>query len=188
MFLAFAIVFLSNQLVANEIEVGEYLPSVTVSGGGGELFFNGNKVEYRPWSSDELRGKVRVVYHVAARAGVDKINQHFLDALIEAGGLDTLPVDKFCIVSILNSDDVFPMGGVFARKIFEKNRETHSHPEFVLDTESSIQRSWNLSRKNSAVIVIDTAGRVLQFKDGMLSDDEVREFVATIVDHVVPGI
>jgi YtfJ family uncharacterized protein len=184
--LLFIVILLSiqGQALANELKIGEFLPPVIVSGNGGELVVNDNKVEYKPWDSSKLKGKVRLIYHVAARVGVDKINQHFLDALVDAGGLDAFPTDKFRVVSILNSGDVFPMGGMFARKIFEMNRLEHSHPEFVLDAESRVQHTWNLSRKSSAVIIIDKMGRVLKFKDGKLSNSEIEDFISTIEQHI----
>ena len=50
----------------------------------------------------------------------------------------------------------------------------------MFDGDSSAQRCWQLSRKSSAVILVDGRGRVLFFKDGPLSDEETRGLIEQV--------
>lgn len=168
---------------------GESLPTVILSGNAGELLYRDGELEYRPWNSDSLRGKARMLYIVAARVGADKINQPLLDALDAQGGVEAFPQDRVKVVSILNVDDVFPMGGGFARAAFEHARKQpeNAHAEFVLDDRSAIHSAWGLKHKSAAVIILDASGRVVRFKDGGLTDQEVSDFVKTLKQFVKTG-
>lgn len=169
--------------------IGEALPVVELSGNAGELICDGAELRYQSWSSAQLPGVARMLYIVAARMGADKINQPLLDALEAEGGVEAFPGEQVKVVSILNVDDVFPMGGGFARAAFEHARKQpeNAHAEFVLDDRSAIQRAWGLKRKSAAVIILDPLGRVVRFKDGGLTDAEIVDFVKVLKQFVKTG-
>ena len=98
------------------------------------------------------------------------------------GGVEAFPEEKMKVVSMINIDDVFPMGGAFARSAFEEARQQpkNAHAMFVLDDASKAQKAWRLKRKSAAVIVLDSAGRVQKFKDGKLSSKEISEFISLL--------
>lgn len=170
--------------LAGDVVIGQPLPRVVLDDGAGELVYEGGEHVYRKWDSSDLPHKVHVLYMVAARMGADKINQPFQDALIEAGGLAFFSKAQYSIISVLNLNDVFPMGGMIARKAFEHERtlSKNDHAEFVLDENGALWDAWDLQPRSAAVIILDRDGKVLRFKDGALTDDEIVDYVQLLKD------
>lgn len=166
----------------SQVKIGQPLPPVSLDGKAGELQIAGGNIDYRPWSSTSLKGRVHLLYIVAARMRIDKVNQSLLDALQAAGGVEAFPEEVVKVISLINIDDVFPMGAGFARHAFEEARRSpeNAHAIFVLDDRSAVQRAWGLKRKSAAVIVLDSEGRVRRFKDGALSEPEIQDFIQVL--------
>lgn len=172
--------FISPITLAGNIVIGQALPEVNLAiKDGGELFLVNNEVEYRDWNSKKLTGKTRVIYHLAARMGIDKVNSKTMSAMESL----TLSQDKFSTVSIINADDVAFGASSFAKREVEKNRKKHPGAEFVLDMESTIQKAWNLKRKSSTLLIIDPDNKVLFFKDGKLSENEHQTFLEILKEQ-----
>ena len=171
-------VFAGNGMTSKSVEIGKTLPVVELNGRAGELRIVNNEIEYMPWSSSSLRGQAHLLYIVAARLGVDKINDALLSSLRSEGGVEAFPDNRVKVISVINIDDVFPI----ARTAFEdaKLDPSNSHAMFVLDDKSLIHETWGLKPKGAAVIVLDTAGRVRRFKDGKLSSAEIDDFISVI--------
>lgn len=171
------------------VRVGESLPMVELYGGSGLLEYHTGELEYREWTSADLVGRAHLLYIVAARIGADKLNQPLLDRLKQEGGVEAFPDEKVRVVSILNTDDAFPMTGALARKSFELARTLpeNEHADFVLDERSAIQKAWGLGRKSGAVILLDRQGSVVKFKDGALNRSEIQEFVSALYDLMNSG-
>ena len=163
-------------IYAEELKIGQVLPEVILHGRAGELEFDGKEIKYKRWSSRNLVGKVRTVYHLAARRGIDKINKKYIE-LVKA---EQIPSDKYKTVSILNIDDVFIGGRRFVRRKYEESRRKRNSSEFVLDDSSKVRKSWGLGKKGSAVILVGKDGKVLAYKDGPLKDDEIQAFIDLI--------
>lgn len=160
---------------AHALERGQPLPTVSIPEPGA-LVPDGDDFDTRPFSTDELLGTVTSIHAVAGRLGIDKINAHYVDALKDAG----LPADRFHTVSIIDQDQaLFGTGRLVIGKAKDKQREFPT-TQFVVDGSGAATEAWGLDRKGYAVIVIDTAGRVLRFHDGKLSDAQVADFVAAI--------
>ena len=159
------------------IRLGEVLPEVQLAGDTvGALAIVDGRIHYEPWSTRDLTGKPRIVYHLAARPGIDKIHAALFAALSDL----QIDPDTFVTLTLLNGDDVsFGVTGI-ARSEFEKNKRKYPAGEFVFDGDSSAQRRWQLARKSSAVILVDDRGRVLFFKDGPLSDEETRGLIEQV--------
>ncbi|MFV8818810.1 YtfJ family protein [Haliea sp. E17] len=121
-----------------------------------------------PWSSDSLAGKVQVVEHTAARAGVEKLNSAFYSALAAAG----LPGDKFGITKIVNSDDAMWGTSSLVAGEVAKNKLATPDIAFVVDAEGTARQRWDLEEKTAALIILDNAGQVVYFKQGGTSAED----------------
>jgi uncharacterized protein len=161
---------------AGKIKIGQPLPEVYLHGSAGELLNVGKQVNYRYWSADSLVGKVRTVYHLAARWRIDEINKKYIDAV----NREKFPAKKYKTLTILNIDDVFVGGSAMARDRFEDSRREHPEGEFVIDDSSRVREAWGIEKRGSAVIVVGKDGKVLAFNDGPLTDDAIKLFIDVI--------
>lgn len=180
---------------AADITVGEKLPEVSVEDkgmlvperevvDGKYVFKEGGRIDYRPWSSSELTGKIRTVYHLAARIGIDNVNSHYIDAIIAADLAEHGPDAKYQTVTVLNTDDALWGTTGLAHSRMEDSQKEFPYAGYVIDAEGKALEAWGLEPKNSAVIVVDEEGKVLFYKEGKLTDAEVEEAVGMIEERV----
>ncbi len=152
------------------IKVGMPLPYITYTGNKNGLLVidNQQKVGFKPWSTTSLNGKAHLIYHLAAREETQYINAATIDAI------ESLHIaeEDLSFLTLLNGDDV-PFGATgIARSHFVKSKKAYPNSTFVFDSQSKAQAAWQLSRKSSALILLDEAGLVLFYKDGKLSTQE----------------
>jgi uncharacterized protein len=188
---AFIIFMASTTAWSGDLIIGKNLPQITIEKKGlmvpeyeiknGRMVFKeGSEITYRKWSSSELTGKIRTVYHLAARNGVEEINQPYIDALIEANLPETLPDSPYKTLTILNTSDAFWGTAGIASGRFEKSQKQFPYAYYVNDEEGIAQKAWGLKEHESAVIILDTEGKVIYFKEGKMSPDDIQSAVSLI--------
>lgn len=172
------------------ITVGRKLPPVQVADKGllvpgtrvegGRMVLEGKAIAYRPWSSAEGSGRVRTIYHLAARMGIDDLNKPYIDALIAAKLPELLPDGAYKTITVLNlSEANFITHGVGVSR-FEKSQRETPYAVFVADEKGAARAAWGLKPGTSAVIVLDRDDTVLFFKEGKLGPEEIAQAVALI--------
>ena len=80
LFLSAALLLSSLPSLAATIVVGKPLPAVTITERG-ELILKGDDIEYKPWHSSSLKGRVHVFQYMAARMSTRAVNEPFTDAI-----------------------------------------------------------------------------------------------------------
>ena len=160
---------------AQNFETNQRVPPVGVADRG-ELLLNNEKFSYKNWNSAQLAGKVRVVMHIAGRTSAKEKNA----ALIEAIKSANLPHDRYQTTTIVNTDDAIPGSAMFVRSSLESNKKLYPWSQFIVDSEGSVRKAWQLEDKGSAIVVLDKEGRVEFAKDGSLSQQEVQQVVALL--------
>jgi YtfJ family uncharacterized protein len=142
----------------------------------GELVLNQDKFSYKNWNSSQLIGKVRVVQHIAGRASAKEMNASLIEAIKQA----RLPKDRYQTTTIVNTDDAIPGTGMFVRSSIEGSKKQYPWSQFVVDDQGRVQQAWKLEPGGSAIVVLDSDGRVHYVKDGALSAQEVQQVVALL--------
>lgn len=156
------------------IEVGKMLPSLEIAEKG-ECVLKESAISYEPWHTDALQGQVQILEHVAARAGVDKINASFYAAVKAA-----IPEGQLAFSTIVNSDDaMWGTSGLVPGEI-EKNKRKEPNVRFIIDTEGLALSKWGLEAKSAAIAILDAQGKVLYFKEGGFSDEEITQGLSLI--------
>jgi hypothetical protein len=188
-----AVLFLTVPCLAG-ITVGQKLPVVSVTDKGlmiphvkvvgGALVLDGQDLSYRPWKSTDQDGRVRTIYHLAARVGMDDVNKAYIDALIAANLPERAPDGAYKTVTILNLADALWGTHALGLNSLEKNQRKTPYAFFVADEKGAAREAWGLKPKASAVIILDRDGTVLFFKEGQLSPEEISRAVALIRDRV----
>ena len=193
--LAFATFFAANVAFAQGITVGQKLPPVVVEKKGQMVieydvvndvmtYKDGTDIQYETFNSSALNGKIRTIYHLAARTGIDDINNPYIDALIAAQLPEKQPDSAYKTVTILNTDDaLWGTAGIASGQLEDSQKET-AYAYYVVDEKGVALQTWQLKKKGSAVIVLDRDGTVLYFKDGKLSDNDIASAVAIIKEKL----
>ncbi|BDU71289.1 YtfJ family protein [Mesoterricola silvestris] len=165
------------------IPVGTRLPEAHVADKG-LLVLDGKAVTYHPWKASATNGRVRTIYHLAARMGIDDINKPYIDALIAAKLPERLPDSPYKTVTVLNlSEANWVTHGIGVSRL-EKNQRDTPYALFVADEKGAARAAWGLAPGTSAVIVLDRDGTVLFFKEGRLSPEEIRMAVGIIQERL----
>jgi YtfJ family uncharacterized protein len=188
---ALVLTFFVSSAVSAEIKTGEKIPEVTIEDKGiftfdyeikdGKMALKKDtEITYKPWTTKDLEGKVSTIYHLAARTGIDDINKDYIDALIEADFPAHLPDSPYKTTTILNMDDALWGTSKIASSRFHGSQEEFPYAYYVTDEKGKALETWGLKKKESAVIIVDKEGKVLFFKEGKLSPEEIKLAVSKI--------
>jgi len=172
------------------VVVGQKLPSVAVADRGvmvphvkvvdARMVLDGADIAYRPWTLAETAGRVRTIYHLAGRIGIEGVNKDFIDAIIAAKRPEFLPDSPYKTITILNlSDTLWGTHGIASGK-FETSQRQFPHALYVADEKGVARAAWDLQPRQSAVIILDRDDTVLFFKEGKLSPGEIRAAIDLI--------
>ena len=160
---------------AHNFVTGQRVSPVGISDKG-ELNYQRDTFSYRAWNSAQLSGKVRVVQHIAGRSSAKEKNAALTAAIKQA----QLPRDRYQTTTIVNTDDAIPGTGMFVRSSIESNKKQYPWSQFIVDSNGSAKRAWQLEAGGSAVAVLDKDGQVRFAKDGALTQQEVQQIITLL--------
>jgi len=162
-------------VMAHDLKQDARVPAVGVNDKG-ELLLQQDNFSYKNWNTAQLRGKVRVIQHIAGRSSAKQMNA----ALVEAIKAAKLPHDRYQTTTIVNTDDAIPGTGMFVRSSIESNKQQYPWSQFIVDDKGNVQRAWQLQQGGSAIVVLDKRGTVKFVKDGPLTQEEVQQVVTLV--------
>lgn len=165
---------------AHNIQIGSTLPPVQITEYG-ELHNQDDLLNYHPWSSDSLIGKVRIIQAIAGRTQARELNQALIDAIIAAN----LSADHYQTTTIVNQNDAIFATGGFVKSSLESSKREFPWSSMVLDKHGEVAQSWELMAKSSAIIVLDQSATVHFVQEGSLSPDhiqQVMELIQTLIN------
>lgn len=162
------------------IQAGQTLPAVAVSQKG-EVLLDGGKTTFVDWNTDSLKGKVRVVHHVAGRSAAKEINE----ALIQALKAADFPKETYQTTTIVNVKDAVFGTGTIVSMMVESGKKEFPWSCVVVDGQGTVQKAWGLKSESSAVAMLDAKGKVLFFKEGALAKQEIDQVLTLIEEHLV---
>ena len=176
------------------VVVGQKLPEAAVADKGvlvprvkveaGRMVLDGREIGYRPWSLSASAGRVRTIYHLAGRLGIEDLNKAFIDAIIAARLPEYLPDSPYKTITVLNlSDALWGTHGIAMGK-FEASQRQYPHALYVADEKGAALAAWGLQLKQSAVIILDRDNTVLFAKEGKLSQEEIRTALGILQDKL----
>jgi uncharacterized protein len=163
-------VFLINQ-TAQAIEIGEIPPKVELK----EKL--GGRLDGKPWSSEELQGKVHVLFYV------DPDEKDTNNPASEALDKEKFPSDKFQSWAIINLAATW-MPNFAINSALEKKQKLYPRTIYVRDLKKVLVTSWKLADDSSNILVFDKTGKLVFRKDGKLSTEEIQKLIKAIRDHL----
>jgi YtfJ family uncharacterized protein len=163
-------VFLINQAV-QAIEIGQIPPQVELK----EKL--GGRTDGKPWSSEELRGKVHVLFYV------DPDEKDMNKDASEALDRENFPIDKFQSVAIINMAATWLPNFAISPVLKDKQKR---YPEviYVRDYKKVLVDAWKIADHSYNILALDKEGKLIFRKDGKLTAEEIQMLIKVIRDHL----
>ena len=163
-------VLLMNQ-VAGAIEIGEIPLKIELK----EKL--GGRLDGKPWSSEELKGKVHVIFYV------DPDEKDTNNDASEALDREKFPEDKFQSVGIVNMAATWLPNFAISSALKEKQKR-YPRTIYVRDYKKVLVNAWKIADDSSDVLAFDKKGRLIFRKDGKLTAEEIQTLIKVIRDHL----
>ncbi len=176
-----AALLLSPLLHAEGIVLGEPLPDLVINEHG-ELILEGDDVSYQPWRLPAAWEKITVLQYMAGRTTARDQSKPFTDQLEP-----NLPEDSFSVTTIINLDDALWGTSGFVMSQVKSNKRKYPKSTFVLDESGTGAETLGLTPKGAAVVILDTGGTVLHFKEGAWSEEEIQSTLEMMRQHIANG-
>jgi len=156
---------------AQAIEMGEIPPKVELK----EKL--GGRLDGKPWSSEELRGKVHVLFYV------DPDEKDTNNDASEALDKEKLPGDKFQSVGIINMSASWLPNFAISSSLKDKQKR-YPRTIYVRDYKKTLVNDWKIADDSSNVLAFDRQGKLMFRKDGKLTTEEIQTLIKVIRDHL----
>ena len=166
----FLSVFLINQ-AAQAVEIGEIPSKVELK----EKL--GGRLDGKPWSSEELQGKVHVLFYV------DPDEKDTNNDASEALDRENFPGDKFQSVGIINMAATWLPNFAISSALKDKQKR-YPRTLYVRDYKKVLVNAWKIADDSSDVLAFDKKGRLIFRKDGKLTAEEIQTLIKVIRDHL----
>lgn len=162
--------FLISQ-VAQAIEIGEIPPRVELK----EKL--GGRLDGTPWSSEELQGKVQVLFYV------DPDEKDTNNDASEALDREKFSSDKFQSVGVINMAASWLPNFAISSALKDKQKR-YPQTIYVRDYKKVLVDAWKIADDSSNVLAFDKKGRLIFRKDGKLTAEEIKMLIKVIRDHL----
>jgi len=167
-----------------EISVGKPLPALQINEDG-ELLLSNDNFSFAAWDSKVLGGdgskpRVHTLQYVAGRQKASDLNKPLTDTLAEMN----FPLEKHLVTTIVNIDDAMWGTAGFVSAELESKKRLYKHSSIVADKKGDGQKTWELSKKNSAIAIVSSRGKVLFFKEGALNAKEIDTVLGIITEQI----
>lgn len=163
-------VFLINP-AAQALTLGETPPKVELK----EKL--GGRLDGRPWSSDELQGKVHVLFYV------DPDEKDTNNPTSEALNKENFPTEKFQSFGIINMAATWMPNFAISSSLEEKQKK-YPKTIYVRDYKKVLVNAWKIADDSSNVLAFDKKGNMIFRKDGKLNAEEIQKLIKVIKDNL----
>jgi uncharacterized protein len=163
-------IFVINQ-AAQAIELGEIPPKVELK----EKL--GGRLDGKPWSSEELQGKIHVIFYV------DPDEKDTNNSASEAIDKEKFPKDDFHSFGIINMAATW-MPNFAINMALKEKQERYPKTTYVRDYKKVLVNAWKIADDSSDVLAFDKKGKLIFRKDGKLNPVEIQRLIKTIRDNL----
>ena len=153
------------------LQVGQVPEKVELAGDAG------GRLDGSPWSSDELKGKVHVLFYVDPDE--KDLNNPASEALKEA----EFPLDKYRSLGVINMAATWLPNFVISSSL-EKKQEKYPSTLYLRDYKKVFVTEWGIADDTSDVLAFDKLGRLLFIKEGLLNEQDIQDLLRVIREHL----
>jgi len=133
----------------------------------------GGHLDAEPWSSDEFKGKVSVLFYVDP--DVKDLNNDASEALKK----ENFSLEKYQSFAIINMAATWLPNFAISSSLREKQKR-YPTTIYVRDFKKVLVKKWGLSDNNSNVLAFDKQGKLIFRKDGKLEQEDIRKLIQAI--------
>jgi YtfJ family uncharacterized protein len=133
----------------------------------------GGRLDGNPWNSEELKGKVHVLFYVDPDE--KDTNNEASDALDR----EKFPSEKFQSVAIINMAATWLPNFAISSSLEEKQKR-YPRTIYVRDFKKVLVHAWKIADDSSNVLAFDKSGRLIFRKDGKLSPEDIQKLIKAI--------
>jgi len=137
----------------------------------------GGRLNGTAWSSEELMENVTTIMYVDPDE--KDLNAHVEDALKALN----LPVGALKSVAVINLAATWKPNWLI-ESILEGKQEKFPNTVYVKDLKGTLVSNWSLLDDSYDILLFDREGKVLFSKDGELSEEDVKQLVSLVLEHV----
>jgi len=156
---------------AQAIEMGEIPPKVELK----EKL--GGRLDGKSWSSEELRGKVHVLFYV------DPDEKDTNNDASEALDKEKFPSDKYQSVVIIDMAATWLPNFAISSSLKDKQKR-YPRAIYVRDYKKVLVNAWKIADDSSNVLAFDKQGKLIFRRDGRLTAEEIQTLIKGIRDHL----
>jgi predicted transcriptional regulator len=149
------------------LKVGEVPPPVTISGDAG------GKVSGGAWHSDEMKGKVAVLFYVDPDE--KDLNEPFAQRLKEKH----YKRKKVVSTAVVNMAATWKPNMII-EALLKRKQKKFPRAIYVKDKKKVLVEKWGLEDDSYDVLIFDRKGKVLYGKSGKMSPSEIEKAVFII--------
>jgi YtfJ family uncharacterized protein len=165
------LVCLVSSIAWAELQMGQVPVRVELSG---EL---GGHLDKSPWSSEEFKGKVSVVFYVDP--DVKDLNNDASEALKE----EKFSREKYQSFGMINMAATW-MPNFAISSALKAKQKRYPDTIYVRDYKKVLVNKWGISDDNSNVLAFDKQGRLIFRKDGKLESEDIKRLIQAICEHL----
>jgi uncharacterized protein len=137
----------------------------------------GGHLDGRPWSSEEFKGKVSVVFYV------DPDESDLNDDASEALKAARFPREHYQSFAIINMAATWLPNRAISSRL-KKKQEEFPDTIYVRDYKKVLVQEWGIADDNNNVLAFDRDGVLIFRKDGKLEEAEILQLVQAISDAI----
>lgn len=167
----FVALFLMVHTAWAGLQLGQVPPRVELKG---DL---GGRIDDTPWSSNEMRGKVHVIFYVDPDE--KDLNNEASDAL----KAENFPREKFQSLGIINMAATW-LPNFAISSALKKKQERYPTTIYIRDYKKALVNAWGIADDNSDILAFDKEGRMIYYKAGKLDAEDTKALIQVIRDHI----
>jgi hypothetical protein len=137
----------------------------------------GGRLDGTAWRSDELKGKVHVLFYV------DPDEKDTNNEASEALEKEKFPAEKFQSVAIINMAATWMPNFAISMSVEDKQKR-YPRTIYVRDYQRVLVQAWKIADDSSDVLAFDRQSRLIFRKDGKLGPDDIQKLIRAIKDNL----
>jgi len=167
------LVALFATLNLSALSVGKIPKNVTIEGENG-----GNVTDNSAWNSSSIKDNVYVMFYVDPDE--KDVNEHFSQALKKK---DYRKKGAFGSIAIINLAATWKPNFII-EGILKSKQEEFPDTIYVKDKNSVLVKEWEVADNASNILVFDKAGKLLFYKSGKMSDEDINQAFKLIEENL----